>query len=134
MNNVISFPKQKLAPNTIEVQLDLGTWAIAYFHDRKLVSRLGMPSKAVAEAEALRLAESGFTWRMGDNGHVYITPDGLRGGCWAVAHRSRSDDSDAVLSRHFSIDQAIRHAINATHELGCELHLNAFLADKGGAA
>ena len=132
--NVITFPKQKLAPNTIEVQFDLGIWTLAYFRDRKFLSRLNMFSKAAAEAEAPRLAESGFAWRMGDNGFVYIMADSSSGGCWAVAHRSRSDNSDVVLDRHLSIDQAIHHAMHAARELGAELNLNGSFDDKGGAA
>ncbi len=134
MSNVIAFPKRRLTPNTIEIQFDLGIWTLAYFCDRKFMSRLNMRSKAAAEAEALRLAQSGFIWRMGNNGAVYVTTDVLEGGCWAVVHRGCSDDSDAVLGRHLSIDQAIPHAKFAARELGAELNLNGNFDDKGGAA
>ena len=95
--SVILFPQRSSRPNVIEVQFDLGRWTIAYYRDQRFSSRLDFLSKAVAEVEAQRLAEGGMTWRMGANGWVYIFPDGTDGGCWAVAHRSRSEGSDALL-------------------------------------
>lgn len=133
---VISFPasRRPCRPNAIQVQFDFGEWTIAYYQDHRFVSRLNFSSKSAAEAEALRLAEGGMTWRMGNNGTVYIMPDGTDGGCWAVAHRSRSEDSGALLGRHLSIDDAIPHAICAATELGAELSLNEPMDDNGGAA
>lgn len=134
---VLSFPASRMKrgrPNTIQVQFDLGKWAIAYFWNHRFLSRLHFLSKAAAEAEALRLAEGGMTWRMGENGTVYIMPDGTDGGCWAVAHRSRSEGSDELLGRHLSIDDAIPHAICAAASLGAELSLNEPIDDNGGAA
>lgn len=134
---ILDFPSSRgkpKAPNVIQIQFDLGEWALAYYRDHRFVSRLGFPSRAAAEAEAMRLAEGGMTWRMGCNGVVYIMPDSTGSGCWAVAHQSRSGDSDAVLGRHHSIDDAIPHAIRAAREAGAELILNGPFDDNGGAA
>jgi hypothetical protein len=131
---VIKFPRPKAAPNVVQVQFDFGNWALGYYQDHRFISRLDFPSKAAAEAEALRLSEGGMTWRMGDGGTVYIMADGTDGGCWAVAHRSRSEGSDAILGRHMSIDDAIPHAIRAATELKADLVLNGHIENEGGAA
>jgi hypothetical protein len=130
---IISFPKVKRRPNTVEVQFDLGEWTIAYFQNRRFVSRLDFRSKAAAEAEARRLAEGGMIWRRGDNGTVYIIPCSLDGGYWAVAHRSKSEGSDALLGRYFSLDDAVSYSIRAAEDMGAEVCLTASDGN-GGAA
>ena len=131
--NVITFPRVR-RPDAIEVQFDLSKWTIAYYQGHRFVSRLGFSSKAAAEAEAKRLAEGGMTWRMGENGTVYIMPDSADGGCWAVAHQSRSEGSDGLLGRHFSLDDAVGHAIRVAKELEAEFSLGISDDDHGGAA
>lgn len=134
---ILDFPKSRTnarRPNTVQIQFDFGQWALAYYQDHRFVSRLGFPSKAAAEAEAIRLAEGGMTWRMGNNGVVFVMPDSTGAGCWAVAHRSHSEGADTVLGRHLSIDDAIPHAIRAAREAGAELTLNGHYDENGGAA
>ena len=131
---VISFPRKHIRPNAIRVEFDFGSWAIAYFCGHRFSSRLSFVSKAAAEAEAKRLAERGMTWRMGNNGSVYVFPDGTDGGCWAVAHRSRSEGSDALLGRHLVLNDAIDHAIRAAQEIGAEFSMSEENDDQGGAA
>jgi hypothetical protein len=134
---ILDFPKSRTTarrPNTVQIQFDFGQWALAYYQDHRFVSRLGFPSKAAAEAEATRLAEGGMTWRMGNNGIVFVMPDSTGAGCWAVAHRLLPDGGDAVLGHHLSIDDAIPHAIRAAREAGAELILNGPCDDNGGAA
>lgn len=132
MSNILNFPKRPQPPNTIEVQFDLGSWALAYFKDSKFKSRLRFDSREEVETEALRLAERGMRWRMGDNGSIYVAPDSNGGGCWAVVHRSGS--ADKVLNRHFSINQATQHAVRAARDFGAVLTLNGPYADRNGAA
>ncbi len=131
---VVAFPTKKRTPNTVEIQFDLGRWTIAYFNDRRFMSRLAFASKADAEAEAKRLLfKGGMTWRCGPNGAVYIWPDDAEGGCWAVAHRSRSDDSDALLARHFSLDDAITDAVRQAQAIGAEISVS-MKSNEGGIA
>ena len=132
--SVISFPRRRPRPNAIAVQYDFNAWTIAYFLNDRFTSRLSFVSKAAAEAEAKRLAERGMTWRMGNNGSVYVFPDGTDGGCWAVAHRSRSEGSDALLGRHLVLNDAIDHAIRAAQEIGAEFSMSEENDDQGGAA
>lgn len=129
---IITFPRHNQRPNVIEVQFDLGSWALAYFKGQRFASRLGFRSKTAAEAEALRLAESGMIWRMGLNGTVYITPDETGGGCWAVCHQDQSPAT--VLGRHLSIDTAIPHAVQAATEMRAHLDIHGSIETQGGAA
>ena len=132
---IIPFPASRLKasrPNAIEVQFDFGTWTVTYYRDHHFKSRLAFPSKAVAEAEAQRLAARGLTWRRDLNGTVYITPSGADGGCWDIAHRSRSEDSDGILARHFSFDAAVVDAVRFARELGAEYNFHE--NHEGGAA
>ncbi|MBA2397891.1 MAG: hypothetical protein H0V72_04190 [Bradyrhizobium sp.] len=131
---VISFPRKRIRPNAIRVELDFGRWALAYFRGHQFASRLSFVSKAAAEAEARRLAERGMIWRMGGNGTVYVFPDGAEGGCWAVAHRSKSEGTDALLGRHIVLNDALDHAIRAAQEIGAEFSMNEETDDQGGAA
>jgi hypothetical protein len=133
--DVISFPRARLRPNAIQVQFDFGKWSLAYFQDRRLTSRLDFSSKEAAEDEARRLVESGgFTWRMGENGTVYIMTDASNGGGWCVAHHSRSGDSDGIIGWHLALDSAISHAIKTARKLGAEFTISGKSNDTGGAA
>ena len=130
---VIAFPVKRQTPNAVEVQLDFGQWTIAYCRDRRFSSRLAFASRADAEAEARRLIDGGMTWRCGSNGAAYLMPDSADGGCWAVAHSSRSGDSEALLSRHFSLDEAINNAVRHAQAIGAEISISTIFTD-GGAA
>ena len=138
MASIIDFPRSRIRkpkPDTVEVQYDFNSWTLAYYSGDRFRSRLVHSSQEEAEAEAQRLSEGvGFIWRFGRNGLGYIMPDETDGGCWSVAHRSKSDDSDAILGRHLSIDTAIPHAIRAARELKAECNLNSQPGDHGGAA
>lgn len=137
--NIIPFPgknrvvvadaPKKQKPNTVEVQFDFGRWTLAYFHDRRFKSRLPLDSKA--EAEARRLLKTGMTWRCGPNDEVYLFPDSTDGGCWAVAHNSRYGDSDALLSRHFSLDDAINEAVWQAQTNGAAINAGINSSDGG---
>ncbi len=132
---IIPFPASRLKasrPNAIEVQFDFGTWTLAYYRDHHFKSRLAFPSKAAAEAEAQRLAATGMTWRRGLNGTVYIMPSGADGGCWDVAHFSRSEGSDGILARYFSFDGAVIAAVRFAREMGAEYNFHE--GYDGGAA
>jgi hypothetical protein len=134
---VISFAskqtKSKPKSNAIEIQFDLGQWAVAYFHGSRFISRLRFESKADAEAEAIRLTHTGMTWRCGTNGEVYLFPDSTDGGCWAVAHSSRFGDSDAVLARHFALYDAVDDAIRRARAIGAEINAG-IQTNEGGSA
>ena len=132
---VIAFPSKqsKSKPNAIEVQFDLGNWSIAYYHDHLFRSRLIFETKADAEAEAFRLTHTGMTWRFGPYGNVYLFPDSAEGGCWAVAHTSRSGASDALLARYFSLNAAADDAIKRAREMGAEVNVGIQINEGGSA-
>lgn len=121
--NVVNFPTRRRVPDTVFVEQDFGQWCIKYCQGDIFISRLEFDTKAQAEAEAIRLAKAGMTWRFGPNGTVYIFPDGTDGGCWAVAHMSRFGDSDSLLGRYFVIDLAIDSAICAARDIKAGLSL-----------
>ncbi len=60
---------------------------------------------------------------------IYVAPDDMNGGCWAVHLVSAWEDGASPLGRHFNLDDAIAAARAAAKQYGA-----VFVDDDGGNA